>query len=133
MHNNKKLTVNFCSVHRQCVHKIHHLAFKASHADMQTLNVHENNSRMLTRSLHFTDFSPHLQCAPEKRPKAEQNQYSELLYDFQGKAEQKCLHNTTKKKDFSVTFLLLLCLSFTCSPNHLFYQGKAFFLDDFSS
>lgn len=113
MHNNKKLTMNFCSVHRQCVHKIHHLAFKASHADMQTLNVHENNSRMLTRSLHFTDFSPHLQCAPEKRPKAEQNQYSELLYDFQGKAEQKCLHNTTKKKGF-------LCY-FSSPPLSLFY------------
>lgn len=133
MHNNKKLTMNFCSVHRQCVHKIHHLAFKASHADMQTLNVHENNSRMLTRSLHFTDFSPHLQCAPEKRPKAEQNQYSELLYDFQGKAEQKCLHNTTKKKRislllfFSSSVSLLLALPIICSTKarHSFWMISA--------
>lgn len=31
-----------------CVYKMHHLACKRSRVDMQTQNIHENNSRMLT-------------------------------------------------------------------------------------
>lgn len=65
-------------------------------------------------------------CTREKGPGAAQTQYSELLYGFQGKAEQRGLNNTTTKKVFPPPSLFL-------SLDGLFYHGGAFFLDDFSS
>lgn len=106
------------NVHRPCVHKVLHLAFtKASRADMQTQNLHENNSRTQI-------CSPHLRCAPEKGPR----QYRTTTQnDFMISTErQKREATNTTKNYFSVTFLLL-CLSFSCSTKarHSFWMISA--------
>lgn len=100
--------MNFENLPWKCVLKIHHLAFKAlQHANLETIAGCSPNTDLCILLAFFTPFT---MCSRE-RPRAAQNQYSELLYGFQGKAEQKVLQNTTKK--------LFLCF-FSSPPLSLF-------------
>lgn len=131
----RKFAMNLWDVQWQCVYKIHHLTFKASLADMQTPNVHGNNNRMLTRlrSWHFTGiFSPHLRCAPEKGPEQHRTSTQNCFMVSREKAEQKGLHNTTKKRIsmllfFSSSVSLSLAPLIICSTKarHSFWMISA--------
>ncbi len=105
--------MNLYNVHWPCVHSIRHLAFKASCAGVQTLNIHENNSRMLTNpDLCILLFHP-IYDVHQKRAQGSTDPVLRIALWFPGKSrEQKGLHNTTKK--------LFLC-SFSSPPPSLFF------------
>lgn len=95
---------NLYNAHRPCVHKILHLAFtKASRADMQTQNLHENNSRTQI-------CSPHLRCAPEKGP-GQYRTTTQNGFMISMERQNREATNTTKK--------LFLC--YFSSPLPLFF------------
>lgn len=94
---------------RAC-YKWRHLALEASQRARPCVNIQKENALGLRCVLLDSPPPPRLRCAPEKKgPGAAQTQYSELLYGFQGKAEQRGLNNTTttKKKFFLLSSVSL--------------------------
>lgn len=82
-------------------------------------------------ALYWHFFTPFTVCT-RKGPGAAQNQYSELLYDFQGNADQKGPHNITKLPRFSFFFSssvspFSLALPIICSTKarHSFWMISA--------